>query len=169
MFRFRLNERLGRLGRLTAIAAVMGAMGASAASAQIHFRGGGFVANFSGCEEYGWFNNQSHMIRARYRPAELEGNNNEASLSLFLHTGTENYRRQGPLDFTFQSFQSNFIWTGSGRTTPRPRIRVFSQSPEVITEETPEVQMRMRIRNFGTLAGCQVDVGIVMTRFPRLN
>jgi len=169
MFLFRLTERLGRLGRLTAIAAVMGAVGASAASAQVHFRGGGFVTNFAGCEDYGWYNNQSSMIRARYRPAQLPGNNNETSLSLFMHSGTENYSRQGPLDFTFQSLQGNFIWTGAGRTSPRPRIRVLSQSPEVISENTREVQMRMRIRNFGTLAGCQADVGIVLTRFPMLR
>lgn len=161
-----LSRLTARLACLAATAALLGAMGATAASAQVQFRGGGFVSNFSGCEQYGW-RDQSLMIRARYRPAELS-QDNTTSLSLYLHNGAENYSRSGPLDFTFQSLQGNFIWTGSGRTTPRPRIRVLTQDPEVITAETRDIQMRFRIRNFGVLPGCQADVGLVLTRFPML-
>lgn len=168
MFNFLLTKCVGHYTSLAAVAVFTVVLGAGAASAQIHFRGGGFVTNFVNCEEFFWTANQSHMIRARYRPAELPGNNNEVSLSLFLHSGTENYRRQGPLPTTFDSLQGNFIWTRYGRMTPRPRIRVLSQNPEVLDENTREVQLRMRIRNFGTLQGCQADVGLVMTRFPML-
>jgi len=161
-----LSSLNARFACLAATAVLLGAMGATAASAQIQFRGGGFVSNFVGCEQYGW-SNQSVTIRARYSPAELSPANT-TDMSLYLYTGTENYTRQGPLDLTFQSLQGNYIWTGAGRTIPRPRIRVLSQSPEVITESTRDIQMRFRIRNFAVLTGCQADVGLVLTRFPML-
>lgn len=158
-----------RFGCLAAAAALFAAFGAVSASAQepTHFRGGGFAANFAGCEAHGLMG-QTFMIHARYRPAEVTGAINYTDLSLLIPWGAENYGRQGPLDFTFQSVLRNHIVTGAYRAGPRPRIRVLSQDPEVITNQTRDVQMRVRIRNFNTLQGCQVDVGLVMTRYPML-
>lgn len=155
-------------GRSAALAALLGAFGAVAANAQeaTHFRGGGFAANFVGCEDHGI--SGTFMVNARYRPAEVTGAENYSDLSILLPWGAASFGRQGPLDFTFQSVQGNQIITSAYRLSPRPRIRVLSQDPEVITDQTHEVQMRVRIRHFNGLSGCQADVGLVMLRFPTL-
>lgn len=165
MFTIRMHTRFGRSA---ALAVLFGAFSAVSATAQeaVHFRGGGFAANFSGCEDHGI--SGAFAVSARYSPAEVTGEDNYTDLSILVPWGAASFSRQGPLDFTFQSVQGTQIVTGAYRVSPRPRIRIMSQDPEVITEQTREIQMRVRIRNFNGLSGCQADVGLVMSRFPML-
>lgn len=166
MFFKRVTSRFGRLAAMSAFIGLAG-MAATVAQAQTHFRGGGWASNFVGCEAIGW-TSQSLMILARYRPAELQGNAG-SGLSLFPYGGAEHYFTGGPLQFNFQPMGGVFVWTGAGQIQPDPVVRVLSRNPRVITEETGEIQMRLRIRNFGVHQGCRADVGIVMTRVPPIQ
>ncbi|KPQ07392.1 MAG: hypothetical protein HLUCCA12_06140 [Rhodobacteraceae bacterium HLUCCA12] len=161
-----LSRFTAPIARIAAFAALVGGGAVTMAQAQnqVQFRGGGYVSNFSGCEDYGWNADTNMMIRARYSPGELAANDNRTSLSVYLPMGAENYSRRGSFGRNFRGVQGSFVWSGGGRIIPRPRVRVIAQNPQNISDTTGEIQMRLRVRNFGVLEGCMAEIGLVMTR-----
>lgn len=135
--------------------------------------GGGVLANYNGCEAYGW-PVQNEMFRVRYRPRELTGQPSELIMNLAVG-GVSALRFWGNLSDmrSWRRISGRAIWGGVFALRDRPRIRVRRMmdvhemapwSPGMA--ESPNTMpgyVEVRIRNFNGQRGCTVTAAFTLT------
>ena len=152
---------------VAAAALVVGLAVPQGAEARTEFYGGGSVYDFSNCEAYGW--QGVNTVQARYRPADLPGNSDSASLSLFWGTFAMGLQTRGG-DFTdsFQVTDGGKVASGMNRfgnfgpDETFPRVRLTRQQPGVVTGDTEMVRLHGVIRHFDGLRGCTARFALLL-------
>ena len=113
-----------------------------------------------------------HLV---YRHPGLGDNGPEAVLTMLgyiitgqptllpFHFYTAHMHTPGPLTGTFQTAKATYIHRDSGAF--RPKIRLTSQTPEVITATTDVIDLKGNIKNFlGIVSDCDITFQMLLVR-----
>lgn len=155
-------------------AAATALLALSVAPAQAEFTGGGYIYSLGGCDTAG-FPIGTQMVRSRYAATETDGIN---SIVLFFAVGGANTYTiaGGGLDpaTAFRRATGTSTWGAQYTMTPAPTIRVLERETVVPTARfsqsrvdarTQTVRLRLTIRNFNGVQGCQVNAVLTMARW----
>lgn len=156
------NSRIRALIR--ALVTVGALLTAPLAQAQ-DFRGGGVITDFAGCEAQGF--RGAEFVRARLRLGSPEGNAN-TTLSLFFPDGAIDLTLPGEIarGTAWSRAWGTAIWFGPGNWDPRPRLRFRQVTPvgSSTVAEATDLMLRLQVRGFNWLAGCNVSIAVALTR-----
>lgn len=157
----------GRILTALCVAAAYALAAAPAAAQDAEYRGGGYLTDFSGCDEHGWQNNT--QFTARFVPTWSFGRD-DAGISLYFGTWAKNYRF--PRDFPLNTWMDVTQFTGVGgdgfsyEPDPAPRLRLARPSvPTTIGGDEAELHYLMEFEDFGALEGCTARGELWVRRF----
>ncbi|GAB4275291.1 MAG: hypothetical protein Kow0013_29380 [Pararhodobacter sp.] len=146
---------------------VLGGAALLANPAKAEFVGGGALHGFVGCEAQGW--SGTVPVRGRFRPAELLGN--PTSVTAFPpHGGAISLMLWHSLGqrSTWVRGRGESVWGRTYVWGQRPRVRmlqrVVTDPPGGSINDAMELTIRMRVRNFNDLPGCQADLSMILYR-----
>lgn len=143
----------------------------TAAQAQtVEFRGGG-VMKFqrNACTNDGWPGQGGfEYINVRYRPANVGGNGSADRLSVFFQFAAMNFNLDnGRFNNTFKDTNSVYLYSGAGQElNPRTRGRSRGITPNNITPNTQSVRIKIQLRNFSAVQGCDVLIDAPLFKRP---
>lgn len=142
-------------------------------AAQADFRGGGAVFGFSDACSAGGHDQNAQGVRIRYSASEFLGNP-PSEMTVAFFTGTEHFTLWGPMgagsDFLGSAGRQTFTRFVFYDNRPRMRIvqrnitRRVNESAPATLQNALEIQMRLRIQNFGNVSGCAATIAATLRR-----
>ena len=159
-----MMRRTRRFLASVAITAAAVAIAAPAAMAQ-QFHGGGYLTNYSRCDQIGVGANHVSAVTARYEPGELA---EDGSSSVTIYEGSSysfNLFSEGEVfQDTFALVRGRHMIPTDVRMLPNPRVRLVGQIPAVITENTDRVRLRLRVWNMYGVRRCVASAELELVR-----
>jgi hypothetical protein len=135
---------------------------ASQAGAATELRGGGYLTDFVGCEEYGWSGVVPVIVRLR--PSGLPGNSDTVTrIAITLSQGQQilHIDDSGETDVLVHYY---LAYTNAYDAAAGASVNFLRVFPQDVTETSPFVEGVMRIERFDDLDGCSARLGAYMVK-----
>ncbi|MCB1390262.1 MAG: hypothetical protein KDK12_14145 [Rhodobacteraceae bacterium] len=154
------STRLRVLAGALAGAALLGS--APVAQAATELRGGGFVSDFSGCDQNGWAGTERVLVR--FRPAGQDGNSPDfSSITLLFNSGAINFLIPDQDPSNWIETTSTQIFSGFSLDPVPTQLRLLSISAQ-IDATTEMLFASFEVNNFSSLEGCSAFIRVALGR-----
>lgn len=151
---------------LASVALGVVVLSAPAAAQGLEFRGTGIVvAKNKACTEAGWVVGEQTKPNMRFRPPKVGGNGKETAVSMFYSFWATSFvLEKGTLGKSFKPVVAGATGSGTYPYENGAEVRLNSQSPSTITDETSKVKIKGEVRGFDNVPGCVVTFSATLKK-----